>query len=304
MPTTHTAKLKLKTLLATFTFALFSTAVLAQPPSRDLLALDAWTLPGYGSLTTEEAFDYPEHFSFNSVTGVAFNSHGNLIVLQRGEEPLIEFDSEGNFVRTFGAADLFTRSHGLKIDSEDNIWVTDVRDHIVMKLDHDGNILMTLGTRGEAGDWNTETGSKLFNQPNDVAIDSRGNVYVAQGHGSAPARVLKFDARGNYLLQWGSEGSGDGQMTVAHSIEVDTQDQLYIADRDNFRVQIFDTEGNYLDQWNFDAMSCALYLHDDGHMYMTTGFDGEIAKLKMDGTIVGSLGSPGREIGQFGEAHF
>lgn len=164
---------------------------------------------------------------------------------------------------------------------------------------------MTLGTKGESGDWNEAEGTKLFNQPNDVALDSDGNIYVAQGHGPfAIPKILKFNANGEFITQWGSLGEGPGQFTVAHSIQIDADNNIYLADRENFRVQIFNTDGDYLSEWKFNAMACAIYLHDDGFMYMTTGFDGELAKLDMTGQVIGSIGSPGRENGQFGEGHF
>ena len=276
---------------------------LAQPPQRPLLPLKSWTLQGYAPVEVSEAFDMGEA-EFASVAGVAFDSEGHLIVLHRGSRPFMEFDSDGTLLRTFGEDGMFSRSHGLHIDAEDNLWVTDVSAHTVMKLDPDGKVLMTLGTPGESGAWDEAAGQRLFDQPNEVALDAEGNIYVAQGHGPAEPRVLKFSPQGEFLTQWGARGTGPGEFAVAHSIEIDGQGRVYVADRENFRVQIFDAEGNYLEEWKFDAMACAIYLHDDGFMYMTTGFDGEFAKLDMDGNVLGSLGRPGSENGQFGEAHY
>jgi sugar lactone lactonase YvrE len=279
------------------------TAGLAQPPNRPLLSLNAERLNGYRAVTVAEAFQMPEGVGFSSVAAVAFNAAGHLIVLHRGTEPFIEFDAAGRFIRSFGAADLFARSHGLTIDADDNLWVTDVGAHVVMKLNPQGEILMTLGTRGEAGDWDESNHIRLFNQPNEVALDSHGNFYVAQGHGPGTPRVLKFSADGRFISQWGVRGEGAGEFAVAHSIDIDADDIVYVADRENFRVQRFDTDGNYLDEWKFPAMACAIYLHDDGTIFMTTGFDGELAQLGRDGRVLGSLGSPGEDNGQFGEAH-
>ena len=115
---------------------------------------------------------------------------------------------------------------------------------------------------------------------------------------------FQFDADGNFIRQWGERGSAPGQFAVAHAIEVDANDRIYVADRENFRIQIFDTEGNFLDEWTFSAMACAIYMHDDGFMYMTSGFDGEWGKVDMDGHLVGALGRPGSANGEFGEGHF
>ncbi|MEQ8955576.1 MAG: hypothetical protein RL120_15705, partial [Gammaproteobacteria bacterium] len=93
------------------------------------------------------------------------------------------------------------------------------------------------------------------------------------------------------------------QYVAAHAIEIDDNDVVYVADRESMRIQRYDTQGNLLREWKFDAMVCAMYLHNDGYMYITTGFDGEIAKVDMDGNVLGAIGSPGQENGQFGEAH-
>ena len=191
----------------------------------------------------------------------------------------------------------------MAIDTDGNMWVTDVADHLVMKLDKDANVLMTIGTKGAAGEWNAATGAQLLSEPNDVALDSQGNIYVAQGHGGDLPKVLKFSPTGEFIAQWGSRGYGPGQFVAAHAIEIDADDVLYVADRENMRIQRFDTEGNLLREWKFDAMVCAIFLHSDGHMYITTGFDGEFAKVDMDGNVLGAIGSPGTGNGQFGEAH-
>jgi 6-bladed beta-propeller/NHL repeat len=170
-------------------------------------------------------------------------------------------------------------------------------------MDTNGKVLFTLGS-GKAGDWDEAKGEHNFNQPNETAIDSHGNLYVTQGHTTGEPKVLKFDRDGKFIRQWGKKGTGPGEFYAAHSIEIDANDVLYIADRENMRIERFDTEGKFLDEWKYSAMVCALHLHKDGFMYMTSGFDGEWAKLDKDGKVLGSLGSPGKGIGQFGEAHF
>ncbi len=276
----------------------------AQRPLRQLQPLRAYNLQDYVPVEFSEAFELPAFaMEGDSYPGVAINGAGNLVVLSRGTPTFLEFRSDGSFVRSFGADGLLARSHGLHIDKQDNIWVTDVRDHVVMKLDSDGNVLMTLGTKGEAGEWDEATGNHLFSEPNDIAVDSDGNFYVAQGHGGRIAGVLKFSPDGEFIKKWGSRGFGPDQYVAAHAIEIDDDDVVYVADRESMRIQRYDTDGNLLREWKFDAMVCAMYLHDDGHMYITTGFDGEIAKVDMDGNVLGAMGSPGRDNGQFGEAH-
>ncbi|HSH76637.1 MAG TPA: peptidyl-alpha-hydroxyglycine alpha-amidating lyase family protein, partial [Longimicrobiales bacterium] len=228
---------------------------------------------------------------------------GNLVVFSRGSIPFLEFDGSGRLVRSFGAEGMFRRAHGLQIDEHDNIWATDVADHVVVKLDPDGNVLMTLGTRGRSGEWNEAAGGHFFDQPTDVALDAAGNIYVAQGHGPGEPRVLKFSPEGRFLRQWGSRGYGRGQFVVAHAIEIDAGGTVYVADRENMRIHRYDPDGNFLGEWRFDAMVCAIYLHDDGFMYITTGYDGQLAKLAEDGSVLGAIGGPGTGNGQFGEAH-
>jgi sugar lactone lactonase YvrE len=275
----------------------------AQRPIRPLLPLRAYTLQDYVAVDYRETPAFPADMEAASYAGVAMTLAGNLIVLSRSAPPFLEFDPQGQFVRGFGADDLLRRAHGMAIDTDGNMWVTDVADHLVMKLDKDANVLMTIGTKGEAGEWNAATGAQLLSEPNDVALDSQGNIYVAQGHGGDLPKVLKFSPTGEFIAQWGSRGYGPGQFVAAHAIEIDADDVLYVADRENMRIQRFDTSGNLLREWKFDAMVCAIFLHDDGFMYLTTGFDGEFAKVDMDGNVLGAIGSPGTGNGQFGEAH-
>ena len=291
------------TTLVCFLLVLSPSIAQAQRPIRPLLPLRAYTLQDYAPVDFQEALALPATMEAASYAGVAMTLQGNLIVLSRSAPPFLEFDPNGRFVRGFGADDLLRRAHGMSIDAKGNMWVTDVADHLVMKLDRDANVLMTLGTKGEAGEWDEASGTHLFSEPNDVALDSNGNIYVAQGHGGDTPRVLKFSSTGEFIAQWGSRGYGPGEFVAAHAIEIDANDVLYVADRENMRIQRFDTNGNLLRELKFDAMVCAIYLHEDGFMYITTGFDGEFAKVDMEGNVLGAIGSPGAGNGQFGEAH-
>src|SRR5690606_36736224 len=155
----------------------------------------------------------PAGMEATSYASEAMTHQGNLIVLSCSAPPFLEFDPDGNIVRGFGADDLLRRAHGLHIDDSGNMWVTDVSDHVVMKLDADANVLMTLGTKGEDGEWSEET--PLLSEPNDEALDSEGNIYVAQGHGGSTPRVLKFSPDGSFITQWGSRGYGPAQFVAA-----------------------------------------------------------------------------------------
>ncbi len=273
---------------------------------RPTIPLQAITGPdmAYRPVEVADAFRFPSDTGFESVAAVDIDSQGHVFVLHRGDTALLEFDADGGFVRAFGEG-LFNRSHGLRIDSEDNLWVTDVSDHLVMKLSRGGEILLTLGRRGEAGEWDEAAGTQLFNQPTDVAIGPNGNIFVSQGHGpQAEPRVLKFDPDGGFITSWGGRGTLPWQFQVAHSLVIDSDGLVYVADREGRRVLVFDLDGNFLKGWVYQGMACGLDLTDDGHIYMATGFDAQIVKLDSDGVVLGVWGSSGEGLGEFGEAHY
>jgi sugar lactone lactonase YvrE len=294
----------MKRLVLSLLAATLASTAMAQRPQRPLLPLSTWQLPGYHAVDASEAFTFPEGMAFDAAADVHILDNGNLLVLNRGAKPFLEFDAGGKLVRAFGPEGVFSRVHGIDVDRDGNLWVSDFIGHTVRKFDKDGNELLVLGTHGMAGEWDETAGTQLFNQPNETAIDSQGNVYVVQGHVAGEPRVLKFTADGKFIKRWGERGTGPGQFQVAHSIKIDANDNIYVADRENMRIEIFDIEGNYKSEWKFDAMVCGIYLHDDGFVYFTTGFDGEVAKADMEGKLIGALGSPGEENGQFGEAHY
>jgi sugar lactone lactonase YvrE len=206
-------------------------------------------------------------------------------------------------VRAFGEG-LFVRPHGMRLDADNNVWATDVNAHIVVKMTPEGKVLLTLGVNGQSGEWNEAAGERLLNQPNDVAIARNGDVFVMQGHGRGESRVLKFDSRGRFIRSWGGNGAGPGQFDTGHSIVIDDAGLVYVADRENRRVQIFDQDGTYIREWAFKGLPCGLYISPDGDMYLVSGFSGEILRLDKDGKAVGATGQPGKGLGEFGEAHY
>lgn len=293
----------MKTILSAVALSLLAASpLLAQRPSIPPRAIDGPALD-VTPVALDSAFTFPEGVAFDSVADVDIDANGHIIVLHRGPQPLLEFDADGQFIRGFGEG-LFRRSHSLDIDSAGNYWTTDFATQVVLKLSPAGEVLMTLGTVGEAGNWDEAAGIRLFDQPNDIAFDSAGNFYVTQGHGSAEPMVLKFDRDANFIRSWGGRGTLPGEFAVPHSIVIDEDDLLYIADRENRRIQVFDTDGNFVKGWLYYGMACSLELHGN-EIYMTTGFDGQIVKLdKHDGSVLGVTGMPGEGLGEFGEAHF
>ena len=253
------------------------------------------------AIAEEQALDLPAGLDLGQVASVALDTRGHLLVLHRGEQALLELDAAGRFVRAFGG--LFTRAHSLTIDADGNLWIADVAAHTVTKLDTDGRVLMTLGTPGEAGQWDETAGERRFHEPTDVALGPGGTIFVTQGHTRGDPKVLKLDARGRLLASWGGRGTHPWQLAVAHSIAIDDAGLVYVADRENRRVLVFDLDGGFVKGWVYQGMACSLHFAKDGSIYMTTGFDGQIVKLDRDGRVLGVTGRPGEGPNEYGEAH-
>jgi sugar lactone lactonase YvrE len=250
------------------------------------------------------AVSLPAGITMGAPASVAFDVTGHLFVLTRGDTTFFEFDENGVFVRSFGER-LFTRAHGLHVDRDGNLWATDVGGHVVVKLSRDGDLLLTLGTKGEAGEWNEAAGSRKLNQPNDVTVAPNGDVFVVQGHTPGPqgdARVLRFDKNGRFLTSWGGKGNGPGQFQVAHGIDIDADGALWVADRENQRLQIFTPEGVLVRVIKYAGLPCDLDIGREG-IYMVNGFAGQLLKLDPSGAVLAALGKPGNGPGEFGEAH-
>jgi DNA-binding beta-propeller fold protein YncE len=165
-------------------------------------------------------------------------------------------------------------------------------------------VLLVLGVDKQAGDWNETANSRLLNQPNDVAIGPAGDIFVVQGHGVGEPRVLRFDKTGKFIKSWGGKGTGPGQFDLAHSIVIDSRDLVYVADRQNRRVQIFDLNGTFIKEWKYAGLPCGLYIGPDRQMYLVSGYAGQILRLDENGQAVAATGQPGKSLGEFGEAHY
>jgi DNA-binding beta-propeller fold protein YncE len=272
----------------------------AQRPSIPPQAIAGPALP-VDAVAQDEAIELPEGFELGQVASVALDARGHLFVLNRGEQALLEFDDGGRFVRAF-AAGLFERAHSLTIDPAGHFWITDVSGETVVELDGEGRILMTLGTRGKSGEWNESAGAHLFDEPTDVAIGPDGSIFVSQGHGRGDPRVLKFDARGEFLKSWGGRGTLPWQFAAAHSLAID-DGLVYVADRENRRILVFDLDGAFVKGWVYKGMACSLTFAADRRIYMTTGFDAQLVELDRDGRVLGVTGRPGKGPNEYGEAH-
>ena len=216
----------------------------------------------------------------------------------------MEFDGSGKMLRAMGEG-MFTRGHGLRIAPDSSIWTTDVQGHTVMKWSTKGEVVLTLGTRGQSGNWDEAAGTRLLFEPADIAFAPNGDVFVVEGHGRGEGRVLRFDRTGKFIRQFGSKGAEPGQFDQPHSILVTAQNQLLVADRENRRVQVFDLDGKFIKAWAFKGLPCGLLVGPDKQLYLATGFSGQILRLNADGKAVAMMGQPGPgPLGEFGEAHY
>lgn len=260
-------------------------------------------VPDLGYAPVTDIFRLPQGMNFGPCSSVAVNSKGNILVFNRGQHVLMEFDGDGKYRRSL-ADGVFSHPHGLRVDAEDNIWATDAVHHIVVKMDPDGRILMVLGVRGSAREWHPYGHLRGFDEPNDIAFGAAGEIYVTQGHGKGESRVLKFDAEGNFLKTWGGEGVGPGQFNVPHSIVIDDAGLVYVADRSNQRIQVFDAEGSYVRESSHPGTPCGLCMSADQHIFLAHGHTGLIMKLDRQGRVLGATGGQGKAPNRYGEAHF
>lgn len=183
--------------------------------------------------------------------------------------PIFAFDSAGRLVASFGAG-VFVWPHGIYVDRDDNVWVTDgrsdgMRGHQVVKFDAHGRELMRLGEAGVSG-----SGPGQFSGPTAVVVSADGSILVADGHeAESNHRIVKFSASGEFLLSWGSRGSAPGQFDVPHALALDSRGRVFVADRDNNRIQIFTADGEFLDEWRQFGRPSGLFIADDDTIYVS-----------------------------------
>ncbi len=196
---------------------------------------------------------------------------GANLCVESDVDPILLFDLDGNVVRSFGAG-LFAWPHGMFVDAEGNVWVTDavgyapVPDgwgHVVYKFSPDGELLMTLGKKGVAGD-----GPDTFTKPSDVLVAPNGDIFVADGHDSdGNNRIVKLSPDGTFIKAWGTMGSENGEFRDPHALAMDSQGRLFVGDRGNSRIQIFDQDGNHLETWTQFGRPSGLFIDANDVLY-------------------------------------
>lgn len=196
----------------------------------------------------------PDGWSFNEVSAVAVDSSDLVYVFSRSAHPLTVFDRSGGFIRSWGEG-VYRRPHGAHIAHDGHIYLTDDGLHVVHKCTLDGQILLELGTRGKPAPYMS---GRPFHRCTHTALSPNGDIYVSDGYGNS--RVHKYSPQGKLLLSWGEPGSDPGQFNIAHNICCDAEGWVYVADRENHRIQVFDGRGRYETQWNNLHRPCALFM--------------------------------------------
>ncbi|MFN8354215.1 MAG: peptidyl-alpha-hydroxyglycine alpha-amidating lyase family protein [Spirosomataceae bacterium] len=199
----------------------------------------------------------PANVKLGNPTGIGIDTNQHLVVFHRASQEwplfgglpnrfipektiLIIDPTSGKLLESWGS-NLFVMPHGLTVDHQNNIWVTDVGLHQVFKFTHNGKLLMKLGKAAISG-----SDSVHFDKPTDVAVAQNGSFFVSDGYGNS--RVIKFSPSGKYLFEWGIKGTKTGAFHIPHGLALDAQNQVYVADRENNRIQVFDSTGRFLKQ--------------------------------------------------------
>ena len=236
----------------------------------------------------------PDGVEFGPVSAVAADPNGTVYVLHRGKKPLMAFNRDGTFLRSWGDG-IFKTGHGLRVDVEHNVWATDMAGHQVFKFDPNGKLVLTLGQKDKPG-----VGPELFNRPTDVAFAANGDFFVTDGYGNS--RVVRFSKDGKYLKEWGKKGTGEGEFNLPHAIVIDGKGRLYVGDRENNRVQIFDGDGKFLAQWKESGAPYGLFLAGD-RLFVADARASWVLILDAQGKPIGRVGQKGTGAGQFGTPH-
>jgi sugar lactone lactonase YvrE len=295
-------------------------------------------------------FKLPNGMNFGEVPGVAVNSKGHVFVFTRSNSAtgpaygasaaqLLEFGPKGDFLREIGKGLYgWAEAHTVRIDKDDNIWAIDKASDMVIKFNAAGRVLMVFGRRKESADADAKGWERvdpplpavdgLFRQPTDVAWDSDGNIYITDGY--INSRVAKYDKNGDWVKSWGERGTGPGQFRIPHAIAIDRNNNIYVGDRTNRRIQVFDRDGRLLRMFTIDVppvpgtravngatptgAALAAVVGAPNSICITPGpnqvmfvgestFPGRVFKVSLDGKVLGVIGRSGRQLKQFSGAH-
>jgi hypothetical protein len=274
------------------------------------------TVLGRGEYTYRVIADWaklPDGWSFRDVAAVAVDHQDQVYAFNRGDHPMMVFDRHGNFLRSWGEG-RFPRAHGLHIGPDETLYCTDDGDHTVRRCTLDGKVLLELGIPGRPAPYMSGT---PFHRCTHTALSPKGEIYVADGYGNAC--VHKYTPDGKLLMSWGAPGTRPGQFNIVHNICCDRDGWVYVADRENHRVQVFDGNGRYETQWNNLHRPCGLCTQGDRRPTFYIGELGPSMPVNLqvpnigprlsivthDGKLLAELGEPhaGETPGQFIAPH-
>ena len=294
-------------------------------------------------------FKLPAGMNFGEVPGVATDARGHIYVFTRSNSAngpaygataaqLLEFSPKGEYIREIGKGLYgWSEAHTVHIDKDGNIWAIDKGSDMVIKFSQAGRVVWVFGRKQEASDQAEPLPhpnpplpavDARFRQPTDVAWDSEGNIYITDGY--INSRVAKFDKHGDWVGQWGEYGTEAGQFRLPHTIAIDRNDNIYVGDRTNRRIQVFNTEGKFLRMFTIDVppvpgtkavngptptgAALGANIGQPNSICITPGpnpvmfvgestFPGRIFKVSLEGKVLGIIGRSGRELGKFSGAH-
>ena len=233
--------------------------------------------------TTRDWGELPAGVRWAAVTAIEPAPDGTIYVVHRcfenscagrPEAPILKYDSRGKLLASWGQG-MFVFPHGATVDRDGNLWVTDARGengigHQVFKFSPQGKVLMTLGQKGVSG-----SGPELFDQPTDVLVAPSGDIFVTDSHRNGRNnRVVRFTRDGRFIKEWGTKGSGPGQISEPHTIAMDSRGRLFVGDRENNRIQIFDQDGRYLTEWRQFGRPSGIAITGDDTIYVTDSESG------------------------------
>ena len=217
----------------------------------------------------------PAGYVHKDVNGAAVDSQDNVYIITRQDARVIVYDRDGNFLRSWGEGIFTPRTHGIAVGPDDMVYTVDDGDHTVRKFTPEGSEMMRIGVPGQTSDTGYDGKSQAsvrrsgppFNRPTDVAVAANGELYVTDGYGNA--RVHRFSAGGTLIRSWGEPGTGAGQFRLPHGIGISPDDRIFVADRENDRIQIFSLAGEFLDMWTHVQRPTDISFDGEGRVYVS-----------------------------------
>ena len=270
--------------------------------------MGAAPIPQLSFHLVENFFHYPANSIVGRVSGIDVGPTGNIVALNRGHHPVLEFKPDGTFTRSWGeGSTMFEGAHQVRFDRQGNLWYVDAADNIIYRFDSEGRTVGTLGTNPEPWTYLTHViagavpGRASLYQETDIGWGTDGSMFVADGYGNS--RVAKLDKDGNFVKSWGERGGQPGNFNTPHSLVVDNNNIVYVADRGNSRIQTFDAEGNQKSVWNLPTAPWALCLTKGPTQVLFVGSVGRVYKMDLSGKVLGAFGRGGRMPGTIDSIH-